>query len=215
MNQYLSQLFNNAAFVSTASNQGSVDLNSLQILSSLVALENGSNYYQQGSQFLQINNSDNGNYNLNIFNTPSTIPAPIGFDNTNQYLQNQAGNDINNYNVQSSGNFEMNNINYGDNSNNDQYNLGIASQNGNEYLQQNEMQNPTGIYGNIVNYANSNSTMTFADQQVINNYGDAAYSSSQINNNQAVHSYVDPAQSVSYNYSYTMPAPASSNESHL
>ena len=61
----------------------------------------------------------------------------------------------------------------GDNSNNDQYNLGIASQNGNEYLQQNEMQNPTGIYGNIVNYANSNSTMTFADQQVINNYGDA------------------------------------------
>ena len=192
-NQYSQNDFNSylqsGNFITTASNQGAVDLNNLQYLSS-----NGNdglnNYYQQGA----IISSDSGNYE---YNTGNTSAVPLISSDYNQYSTN--GNvDVNNYNISGDStipaptNIDLNNYDPQGTGNFDMNNYNVVSGTTNNIGYDN-----TNTYS--VHAGNLGSTLTFGEQQEATDYN--AYDANNIQN-----SYGSPAQSYSYNYSYTVPA---------
>ena len=192
-NQYSQNEFNSYfksgdTFITTTSNQGAVDLNNLQYLSS-----NGNdglnNYYQQGA----IISSDTGNYE---YNTGNISAVPVISNDYNQYSTN--GNlDVNNYNIGSNStipaptNIDLNNYDFKGTGNFDMNNYNVVSGTTDNigYDNTNTYSVPAGNLG---------STLTFGEKQGTNEYNE--YGTNNIKN-----SYVSPVQSYSYNYSYTVP----------
>lgn len=184
-NSYITFNNLNHPIISTASAEGAFDLNQLSM-------------QQSGAH------AENANY----YGMTSSVPAPISNEEMNQFLNN-ANNmnyDINN-NV--SEHFDLNNLNMDASNNNAQYStydLGIASQT----VDYNNDLNSLGINANAgsgqtyeIHGGNTSSTLTFGGQGE-NNYQN--FENAQVSNVVENSTYAIPGQSVSFNYSYTIPA---------
>lgn len=171
-----------APIISTASAEGAFDLNQLSMQQSGI--------------------------NANYYGMTSSVPAPISNEDINQFLNNANNEnyDLNNNNTEQ---FDLNNLNMDTSNNNVEYStygLGIASQT----VNYNNDINSLGINANAgsgeayeIHGGNTSSTLTFGGQGE-NNYQN--FENAQVSNVVENSTYAIPGQSVSFNYSYTVPA---------
>lgn len=171
----------NIPLVSTASTEGAFDLNNIQI---------------QPNETNDINSQ-----NVNYYSMSSGAAVPINYDNNAN-----TGFDLNNLG-QNIGNFDLNNLNVDSSNNyvdNSQYNL--ESKNYNNDL--NSLIIKDSNIGSGANYSIEANplgrNMTFGIQNEGNNYENIE-SLQALKSNVEGSSYINPGQTTSYNYSYSVP----------
>ena len=190
-NSYIDYNSQNIPFVSTASAEGAFDLNNMQI------------------QTNEINNINN--QNLNYYDTASGALASNNMEDLNILLKNgnneKADIEFNNLG-QNTGNFGLNNLNVdslNNNANNSQYNLESKTNYNNDFnslVVQDSNSGPDANYPILANPLIS--AMTFGVQNEGNNHENLE-NSQMLKNNIEGFSYINPAQSASYNYNYSFP----------
>ena len=198
-NSYINYNSQIIPFVSTASVEGSFDLNNMQT---------------QSNEINDINTQ-----NLNYYNTDLGGAVSNNNEDLNVLLLKNGNNtneDINFNNLgQNTGNFDLNNENV-DSSNNKvddlQYNLESKTNYNNVFnsLVIQDANSDSGVnYSNLANTLIS--TMTFGVQNKGNN-NENLVNFQVLKNNFKGSSYINPSQSVSYNYSYSVPVNFNSSQ---
>ena len=211
-NTYLNSYNQDEGFANAASNQEAVDLNSLQVVSSIARNDNLNQYIQQDvetanestgkvdySQYFQQGTTVSGNVDLNSYGT--TVPSSTGNEQLNQYFQNAASSQTFDLNLGQSST---------DNADLGQYNFvaGTTSNMGNTDLNSYDIQG-NGFSSNdaaisqsyVINAVDPN--ITFGEQNNIQNFNE--YQSTRVVSTKVENSYVGPTKTYSYSYNYNVP----------